>query len=71
MPLKRSAITELIRWKDSAERKPMVLKGARQVGKTWLSQKRSCCKIEKRPNRTLSLRTSPQTGVAMTAFLAF
>lgn len=36
MPLKRSAITELIRWKDSAERKPMVLKGARQVGKTWL-----------------------------------
>ena len=36
MPLKRSAISELIRWKDSAERKPMVLKGARQVGKTWL-----------------------------------
>lgn len=36
MPLKRSAITELIRWKDSAERKPMVLKGTRQVGKTWL-----------------------------------
>ena len=36
MSLKRSAISELIRWKDSAERKPMVLKGARQVGKTWL-----------------------------------
>lgn len=34
--MKRSAISELIRWKDSAERKPMVLKGARQVGKTWL-----------------------------------
>lgn len=27
---------ELIRWKASEDRKPMVLKGARQVGKTWL-----------------------------------
>lgn len=26
----------LIRWKESEERKPMVLQGARQVGKTWL-----------------------------------
>ena len=34
--LKRNAIQELIRWKASEERKPMVLKGARQVGKTWL-----------------------------------
>ncbi len=34
--LKRNAISELIQWKNSPERKPMVLKGARQVGKTWL-----------------------------------
>ena len=34
--MKRNAISELIRWKNSTERKPMVLKGARQVGKTWL-----------------------------------
>ena len=34
--LKRNAISELIRWKNSTERKPMVLKGARQVGKSWL-----------------------------------
>lgn len=34
--LKRNAIQELIKWKSSEERKPMVLKGARQVGKTWL-----------------------------------
>jgi predicted AAA+ superfamily ATPase len=27
---------DLIKWKSSKERKPMVLKGARQVGKTWL-----------------------------------
>ena len=34
--LKRNAIAELIKWKASEERKPLVLKGARQVGKTWL-----------------------------------
>ena len=27
---------DLVQWKDSADRKPMVLKGARQVGKTWI-----------------------------------
>ena len=36
IPLKRNAIQDLINWKSSEERKPMVLKGARQVGKTWL-----------------------------------
>lgn len=34
--MKRNAIKDLIRWKESEERKPLVLKGARQVGKTWL-----------------------------------
>lgn len=34
--LKRNAIQKLIKWKSDEERKPMVLKGARQVGKTWL-----------------------------------
>lgn len=32
----RNAIQKLIEWKASEDRKPMVLKGARQVGKTWL-----------------------------------
>jgi len=32
----RKALTELMAWKDSPRRKPLVLKGARQVGKTWL-----------------------------------
>ena len=36
MYLKRNAISDLTAWKGSPERKPMVLKGARQVGKTWL-----------------------------------
>ena len=34
--LKRKAIADLLRWKSSEDRKPLVLKGARQVGKTWL-----------------------------------
>ena len=34
--MKRNAIQKLIKWKSDEERKPMVLKGARQVGKTWL-----------------------------------
>ena len=34
--MKRNAMRDLIRWKNSEDRKPMVLKGARQVGKTWL-----------------------------------
>ncbi len=34
--LKRNAIKSLIEWKQSIDRKPLVLKGARQVGKTWL-----------------------------------
>ena len=34
--LERNAIQNLISWKNDAERKPLVLRGARQVGKTWL-----------------------------------
>ena len=32
----RSAIEKLKKWKDSYFRKPMIIEGARQVGKTWL-----------------------------------
>ncbi len=34
--MKRLIEGELISWKESARRKPLVLRGARQVGKTWL-----------------------------------
>lgn len=34
--MKRNAIEKLIEWKNDPERKPMVLRGARQVGKTWI-----------------------------------
>ena len=32
----RSAIEKLKKWKDSYFRKPLIIEGARQVGKTWL-----------------------------------
>ena len=34
--MKRNAIESLTEWKHSIERKPMILRGARQVGKTWI-----------------------------------
>ena len=32
----RKGIEELIRWKNNSARKPLIVRGARQVGKTWL-----------------------------------
>ena len=34
--MKRYAMEKLLEWKDRPNRKPLLLKGARQVGKTWL-----------------------------------
>lgn len=34
--MKRTLLTELIRWKNASNRKPLILRGARQVGKTYL-----------------------------------
>lgn len=32
----RMAIEKLLKWKESKRRKPLIIEGARQVGKTWL-----------------------------------
>lgn len=34
--MKRNAIQDMVKWKNDEERKPLILRGARQVGKTWL-----------------------------------
>lgn len=34
--MKREAINELVKWKNSKNRKPLIIRGARQVGKTWI-----------------------------------
>ena len=44
--MKRNAIQSMINWKNDEERKPLILRGARQVGKTWLMKEfgKSCYK---------------------------
>ena len=34
--MKRNALQKLCDWKESSRRKPLIIRGARQVGKTWL-----------------------------------
>ena len=34
--MKRALLENLIQWKNSSTRQPLILRGARQVGKTWL-----------------------------------
>lgn len=36
--MKRESISKLFEWKNSKDRKPLIMLGARQVGKTWLMQ---------------------------------
>ncbi|MCL2521387.1 MAG: AAA family ATPase [Erysipelotrichales bacterium] len=38
MAMKRKALKKMLEWKKSENRKPLILEGARQVGKTWLMQ---------------------------------
>ena len=34
--MNRDALQQMLHWKEDPERKPLIMKGARQVGKTWL-----------------------------------
>ena len=38
MKIERDVINQLIQWKDAVDRKPVLLKGARQIGKTWVME---------------------------------
>ena len=38
MKLERSIIENLAVWRTSTDRKPLILQGARQIGKTWALQ---------------------------------
>ena len=42
--MKRNAFSELVKWKNNPDRKPLIIRGARQVGKTWLMKEfgKSC-----------------------------
>lgn len=34
--MERTILKKLLKWKESPYRKPLILKGVRQVGKTWI-----------------------------------
>ena len=36
--MERYAMKKLLKWKNAKDRKPLIIEGARQVGKTWLMQ---------------------------------
>ena len=36
MKIRRELLEDLHNWKESKDRKPILLKGARQTGKTWI-----------------------------------
>lgn len=39
MELRREIMDALVRWKEDGHRKPLIIQGARQIGKTWLMRK--------------------------------
>ena len=39
MEIKRDIMTALLKWKQRLERKPLIIQGARQTGKTWIMRK--------------------------------
>lgn len=56
--MKRFAYNELLAWKNSPRRKPLIFEGARQVGKTWLLKE--FAKKEYKNFAYLSLENSEQ-----------
>ena len=42
--VRRNGLADMARWREDPDRKPLVLRGARQVGKTWLMREfgRTC-----------------------------
>lgn len=39
MEITRDIMTALLKWKQRQERKPLIIQGTRQIGKTWVMQK--------------------------------
>ena len=43
----RTAMEQLQSWKEKKRRKPLIIRGARQVGKTWLIKEFGACEYER------------------------
>lgn len=46
MPMYRTAIEKLYKWKKSRHRKPLIIEGARQVGKNYYTNDRGSCEVD-------------------------
>lgn len=44
--MRRKVYTELLKWKNSESRQPLILRGARQVGKTWIMKEFGRCEYK-------------------------
>lgn len=44
--MRRDLYTQLLEWKQSDSRKPLIIEGARQVGKTWIMKEFGRCEYE-------------------------
>ena len=56
----RLAIKKLFRWKEKPNRKPLIIEGARQVGKTWLMKEFG----EKAYNKTIYINFDANTSMS-------
>ena len=56
----RLAIKKLFRWKEKPNRKPLIIEGARQVGKTWLMKEFG----EKAYNKTIYINFDSNTTMS-------
>ena len=37
--IERDIMKDLLRWKQSPDHKPLIIRGARQIGKTWVMRR--------------------------------
>ena len=51
--MERFKLDELVKWKQKKNKKPLIIRGARQVGKTWLMKKFGEIYYENRKSRNI------------------
>ena len=60
--MRRLAENQLFRWKDSSRRKPLIIRGARQVGKSWLVVNKLAEQFVAQELIFMPLYTTPRLG---------
>jgi len=68
--MQRFAMNELLAWKARKDRKPLILRGARQVGKTWLVREFGRLHYKQCLYVNFDLDANPQAGPRLDAVFA-